>query len=103
MAIAVFKQDKEKFSEFQLRNLYEDMIDSIIERMHQDYFKIKTELLTKHHIEIKRIKKGKYEINKEMVEFKPEELKEMTKQLMTDYSHGKKAARFEVKDRPWNE
>ncbi|WP_155982654.1 hypothetical protein [Paucisalibacillus sp. EB02] len=47
MAITVFKPDKERFKEFQLRNLYQDMIYSIIERMHQDYFKIKTEMILK--------------------------------------------------------
>ncbi|WP_096269515.1 hypothetical protein [Paucisalibacillus globulus] len=103
MAITVFKQDKEKFSEYQLRNLYEDMIDSIIERMQQDYFKIKTELLTKHHVDIKRIEKGKYEINKEIMEFSPEELKKFTENVMSDYLYGDNAAEFERKDRIWND
>jgi hypothetical protein len=103
MAIAVFKQDKEKFSGYQLGNLYEDMIDSIIERMHQDYFKIKTELISVHHIDVKRIEKGKYKINKEIVEYTSEELKEMTRQVMSDYLHGDHARGFERKDRTWKD
>lgn len=103
MALTVFKQDKEEFSKYQLGNIYEDMIDSIVEQMHQDYFKIKTELLTKHHIDIKRIEKGKYEINKEIVEFSSEELKGFTQRVMSDYLHGENARGFERKDRIWND
>lgn len=101
MAVAVFKQDKEKFSEFRLGNLYEDMLDAIIERMQQDYFHLKKELITKHHIDIKKIEKGKYEINKEIVEFTPEELKEMTREVMSDYLYGDHARGFERKNRVW--
>jgi hypothetical protein len=103
MAVAVFKQDKEKFSEYQLGNLYEDLIDSIIVRIQQDYFIIKRELLTEHHIDIKKIEKGKYEINKEIVEFSPEELKGFTQQVMSDYLYGENARGFERKDRTWKE
>jgi hypothetical protein len=101
MAITIFKQDRDKFKASKLSNLYEDMIDSIIQRMQQDYFQLKAEMFSKHHIDIKRIDIGKYEVNKEIIEFTSKELKEMTRALMSDYLNGSKAAGFERMDRTW--
>lgn len=100
-AVTVFKQDKGKFREFKLGNLYLDMLDSILERMHQDYYKVKAELLSKHHIDVQHLEIGKYKINGEIVEFSPEELKQMTNQLMSDYLYGDKAQEFERQERVW--
>lgn len=102
LAITVFKQDIEKFNQFRLGNLYEDMLESIIERMTKDYFNLKDELLFKYHINIKKIDKGKYQVNKEVMEFTSEELKKLTTQLMSEYLHGDNAAGFERINRTWN-
>lgn len=98
MAIKVFKQDKERFNEFKLGNLYEDMLDSIIERMQQDFFNLKDEMNSKH-INLRKIDSLKYRVNGEVMEFSSEELKEMTGELMSEYLHGDKAGKFELKDR----
>ncbi|MEN2465619.1 hypothetical protein [Ornithinibacillus sp. JPR2-1] len=101
LAVTVFKQDKDKFNDFKLGNLYLDMLDSVIERMQRDFFQLKAELLSKHHIDVQRIEVGKYRVNGEIVEFSPEELKQLTNQLMSDYLYGDKAQGFERKDRIW--
>jgi hypothetical protein len=103
MAIKVFIQDIEKFNEFKLGNLYVDMLDSIIQRMHQDYFDLKAELISIHHVDVKKLDVGKYKINNEVVEFTPEELKKFTEEVMSDYLYGEKASSFERKERTWND
>lgn len=102
MAITVFKQDLEKFNEFKLGNLYLDMIESIIDRMTKDYLELQRKMYTKHHIDIKKIEKGKYQVNGEIMEFTSDELKDMTNQLMSEYLYGDKAGDFERKDRMWS-
>lgn len=101
LAVTVFKQDKDKFNDFKLGNLYLDMLDSIIERMQQDFYQLKAELLSKHHIDVQRIEVGKYKINGKIVEFTAEELKELTNQLMSEYLYGDKAAEFKRQERVW--
>ncbi|MEN2468185.1 hypothetical protein [Ornithinibacillus sp. JPR2-1] len=101
LAVTVFKQDLERFKSFEVGNLYMDMVESIIERMHKDYYELKSDLISKHHIDIKRLGAGKYQINKEVVEFTSDELKKMTEELMSEYLHGDKATSFERKERMW--
>ncbi|MEN2468217.1 hypothetical protein [Ornithinibacillus sp. JPR2-1] len=101
LAVTVFKQDLERFKSFEVGNLYMDMVESIIERMHKDFYQLKAELLSKHHIDVQHIEIGKYKINGEIVEFSPEELKQMTDELMSEYLYGSKAQGFERQERPW--
>ncbi|WP_047984109.1 hypothetical protein [Ornithinibacillus californiensis] len=101
MVLTVFKQDIQKFNEFKLSNLYVDMLESIIDRFQQDYFRLKAEMYSKHHNEVKRLDTRNYKVNDELMEFTPEELKEITKVLMSEYLHGNNARRFERKDRTW--
>lgn len=100
MAIQVFKQDIERFKEFKLGNLYQDMLESIIERMQQDFRQLKSELRSQH-IDVRKLDIGKYKVNNEVFEFTPEELKEMTSKLMSDYLYGENTEGFERMDRTW--
>jgi hypothetical protein len=99
LAITVIKQDKEKFEEFKLGNIYLDLLDSIIEEMHRDYLEIKALMYSKYHIDIKKIDNKTYKANNEVYEFTPEELKEMSSQIMSEYLNGEKAKKFERKER----
>jgi hypothetical protein len=101
MAITIFKQDIEKFKKVKLGNLYQDMLESIIERMQEDFYKLKDELRSRYRIDVQRLENGKYKVNDEVLEYTSEELKEFTSQLMSEYLYGDKAAGFERKDRAW--
>ncbi|MEN2765693.1 hypothetical protein [Ornithinibacillus xuwenensis] len=103
MAIKVFKQDLENFKKVKLGNLYQDMLESIIERMQEDFYKLKDELHSRYRIDVKRLKNGKYTMNNELLEYSTEELKAFTSQLMSDYLYGDKARGFERKDRIWKD
>lgn len=99
MAIKVFRQDRETFATFKLGNLYQDKLDATIEKMKEDFYAIKKELLTKHHTEIKRIDQCKYNVNGKIVEYSPGDLKATTGEIMRDYLYGGKAVIFERTDR----
>ncbi|MEN2464701.1 hypothetical protein [Ornithinibacillus sp. JPR2-1] len=101
LAVTVFKQDLERFKSFEVGNLYMDMVESIIERMHKDYYELKADLISNHHIDIRRLEVGKYQINKEVVEFTSDELKKMTEELMSEYLYRDKASGFERQERVW--
>jgi hypothetical protein len=99
MAIKVFQQDLHTFREFSIGNLYLDMVESIIVRLEKDFYKLKSELISEHHIDVRKLSNGKYKANNEVYDFTPEELKEMTSQVMSDYLYGDKAKKFERKER----
>lgn len=102
MAISIFKQEKERFKEFKLGNLYLDMLDSIIERMQKGFYQLKSELYSVYHLDAKRLDKRKYKVNDHVVEFSPEELKKLTQKIMSDYLVGDNASNFQRKDRIWS-
>ncbi|WP_047981739.1 hypothetical protein [Ornithinibacillus contaminans] len=101
MAIQVFKQDLQELKKFSLGNLYLDLVESIIKRMEQDFYKLKSELYSKNHIDVRRLNSKKYTINGKVIEYTSDELKEMTKQLMNEYLTGNKAETFIPTNRPW--
>ncbi|MEN2765853.1 hypothetical protein [Ornithinibacillus xuwenensis] len=103
MAIKVFHQDIERFKKVKLSNLYQDMLESIIERMQEDFYKLNDELRSRYRMDVKRLDNGRYKVNNEVLEYTPEELKEFTSQLMSEYLYGDKAAGFERKDRIWKD
>ncbi|SET84371.1 hypothetical protein SAMN05216389_1388 [Oceanobacillus limi] len=96
MAIKVLKDDLEKFEDFRLRNVYLDMLESIIERMQKDFYRLKGKM---HNV--RKNEDGTYNINGQVHQFTAEELKEMTEELMSEYLHGDKAKPFERKERVW--
>lgn len=89
MAIKVFKQDKEQFSKSKVNILYYDLIDSILDKLEKDFNQLKADMFTKYHLDLKYLGEYsgvlKYTVNKEVVEFKPEELKVKTEELMREY------------------
>jgi hypothetical protein len=103
MAIKVFKQDLESFRKFKLGNLYQDMLESIVERMQEDFYKLKDELHSRYRIDVKRLENGKYKVNDEVIEYSSEELKGFTSSLMSEYLYGDSASGFERRDRIWKD
>lgn len=101
MAIKVFQQDRETFSAFKVGNLYQDKLDATIDKIKEDFYEMKKELLTNHHIEIKRIDQCKYNVNGKIVEYSPGELKSITGDIMHEYLYGDSAVDFEKKDFPY--
>lgn len=89
MAIKVFKQDKVSFLKSKVDNVYQDLIDSILSKMQSDFTALKKDMYTKHHLNVRYIGKVnntvRYSVNREMVEFTPEELKNKTEALMKKY------------------
>ncbi|GAB3051650.1 hypothetical protein [Virgibacillus ainsalahensis] len=101
MAIKVFRQDQEKFKSYKIGNVYLDKLDAVINQLQHDLNNIKKQMYTVHHINIKRIDKSKYKVNNEIIEFTPDELREMTKKIMQEYLYGDEASDFETKERMW--
>jgi len=85
MVINVFKQDQEHFKKFKMRSLYLDLLDAAIEKASQDFYELKSDMISKYHLDVKRIGKTTYNVNGEVIEYSAEELKEMTSELMDEY------------------
>lgn len=105
MAVKIFRADRENFIKSKVGNVYQDMLDSCIERMEKDFFKIKREMFSKYHLDIRYLGKEnnivRYKVNNEVIKYTSEELKEMTSQIMKQYLYGNKAEPFKVKNRIW--
>ena len=103
MAITVFKQDRKSFESFKIGNLYQDKLDATMKKLREDFYLMKKELISQHHLDIKCIDQCKYTVNGKIIEYSPGELKLLTSGIMGDYLYGDKATNFEVKDRVWKE
>ncbi|WP_200416429.1 hypothetical protein [Virgibacillus salexigens] len=101
MAIKVFSQDLEKFKSYKMRNVYLDKLDAVIDQLQNDLNDIKKQIYTVHHINVRRIDKCKYKANNEIIEFTPDEMREMTKVVMQEYLYGSEASEFQAKERMW--
>lgn len=97
MAINVFKQDQNYFSKFKMGNIYLDWLDAAIEKASQDFYELKSDMISKYHMNVKRIGQTTYSVNGDVVEYSAEELKEMTSELMGGYLD----VEFEEKQREW--
>lgn len=89
LAIKVFRRDYNLFADFKFRSVYQGKLDKIIEVLVQDFNDLRKDMYTVHHIDIKRLSDTKYrvrgkEIN-EVVQFTPEQLKQMTSEIMDEY------------------
>ncbi|WP_339227848.1 hypothetical protein NSQ77_20040 [Oceanobacillus sp. FSL K6-2867] len=93
LAIKVFRRDKELFADFKFFELYQAKLDKIIEVLVQDFNNLRKDMYTVHHIDIKKISGTKYRIRGkekiEVIEYTPEQLKQMTSTIMNDYLLGK--------------
>ena len=89
MAIQIFKQDKESFAASKVNMLYEDLFDSILNKLQNDFKKLKADMYSKHHMDVRYIGKEngmvKYSVNRSITEFTPEELRSKTGELMREY------------------
>ncbi len=89
MAIQVFKQDKEQFRKSKAQAVYLDLIDSILEKLQEDFNQLKSDMYTKYHLDVKSLGKSegkvKYSVNKQVIEFTPDELRDKTEELMREY------------------
>lgn len=112
LALKVFRRDQEEFEVSKVANVYLDKLDAVIDQLQKDINRIKHELITVHHIDVRYlgkpngkptyICKKKDDLDYSSIEFTSEELKNMTDKVMRDYLYGDKASDFEDKDRGWN-
>lgn len=85
MAINVFKQDQDYFSKFKMGNIYLDWLDAAIDKASEDFYELKSDMISKYNLSVKRIGQTAYSVNGEVIEYSAEELKEMTSELMDEY------------------
>lgn len=89
MAAALFRQDKNKFSVSKVNVVYYDLIDSVLEKLDIDFKQLKADMYSKYHLDVKYLGKNngivRYSVNKEIVEYTPDELKDKTEELMKEY------------------
>ncbi|WBX80706.1 hypothetical protein PD280_02425 [Virgibacillus salarius] len=100
MAIKVYEQDKKLIAaDFTMANLYISMIDAVIDRLRQVQIETKKKLYTKYHVDVKRVGNTSYKWlsrgESGIIEFTPQELREMTRDIMEKYMYGTK---FKLKD-----
>jgi len=98
MVINVFKQDQEQFKKFKMRGLYLDLLDAAIDKASQDFYELKSDMISKYHLDVKRIGQTTYSVNGEVIEYSAAELKELTSELMSEYLQ---SVEFERKQRVW--
>lgn len=89
MAVKVFRDDKKYISSSKVNVLYYDLIDSILEELENDFKKLKADMYSKYHLDVKHLGKAngvvKYSVNKKVIEFTPNELRNETEALMKEY------------------
>lgn len=94
MAVQVFKKDKEQFRKSKAQAVYFDLINSVLEQLKNDFNQLKADMysvhhLDVHHLDVKHLGKSndkvRYSVNKQVIEFTPEELKYKTEELMREY------------------
>ena len=84
LAIKVLKQDKEQFSKLKFGYLYQDLIDTAIKRMEQDYYHMKGKMYNV----VKRLDNTHYNIKGEVIEYTPEQLRDLTRKTIEEYFSG---------------
>ena len=104
MAIQIFKQDKESFATSKVNMLYQDLFDSILNKLQTDFRKLKSDMYSRHHLDVRYIGKDngmvKYSVNRNIAEFTPEELRSKAEELMKEYLSN---VEVERQDRIWDE
>ena len=105
LAIKVFKRDQTDFMDFKFFELYLDMTDAIIGRLQEDLNILRKDMITKHHIDVRQLESTKYIVKgrdtNEVLEFTPDQLKQMTTEVMDRYLTGDKAEPFERQSGRW--
>lgn len=85
MAINVLKQDREEFKKFTMGPVYLTLLDPAIEKATQDFYDLKNDMISKHHVDIKRVGKLQYKVNGEVVEYTSDKLKKLSEDIMDEY------------------
>lgn len=85
MAINVLKQSQDYFSKFKMGNIYLDWLDAAIDKASEDFYELKSDMISKYHLDVKRIGQTTYSVNREVIEYSAEELKELTRKIMEYY------------------
>ena len=89
MAIKIFKDDRESFKVSKVAPIYFDLIESILKQLEKDFKQLKADMFTKYHLDIRYLGKDdgtvKYGVNKDVIEFSPEELRNGTQKIMEEY------------------
>lgn len=96
LAIKNIRRDKVEFEPMKFNYLYQDMLDSALERLEKDFYDIKSELISNHQIEVKYLDKNerlvrymvKCKNDNKIIEFSPIDLKELTSNVMKEYLNG---------------
>jgi len=98
MAISVLKQDREEFKKFTMGPVYLTLLDPAIEKATQDFYDLKKDMISKHHVDIKRIGKLQYKVNDEIIKYTADQLKKLSENIMNEY-FGSVEVQEEIK--PW--
>jgi len=85
MAINVLKQDRQEFKKFMMGPAYLTLLDPAIEKATQDFYELKKDMISKHHVDIKRIGKLQYKVNGEIVGYTADQLKKLSEDIMNEY------------------
>lgn len=88
MAITVFKLDYKSFESLKMGSLYQDKLDATIEKLREDFYLLKKEIICLHHLDIKCINQLKYSVNGQIIEYNPNELRSLTGSIMKEYLCG---------------
>ena len=103
MAITIFRQDRKTFGALKFGNLFEDKLDATIEQMKKDFYALKKDIISKHHLDIRCVDQCVYSVNGEIIKFTPDELEKMTIKLAQRYFCGDKMVDFELQNRVWKD
>ncbi|WP_077623823.1 hypothetical protein [Sediminibacillus massiliensis] len=111
-ALKIFKRDRKQFENFSSSAAYPvylDKLDTVIDSVQQDLNSIKLEIIKKYHLRVKYIGK-----ENEMVQYKwysksdsgviwiaADDLRNLTKDMMSDYLYGSLAVEVTPSGRPW--
>jgi len=85
LALKVFRLDYNKFKDFKAAHVYLDKFDAVIDQLTNDLYKLKKNLITKHHVDIRQVDKLRYNVNGEVYAYTSDELKKMTEDVMEYY------------------
>ena len=85
MAIKIFNDDIQSFKVSKIAPVYFELIDSVLNQLQNDFNQLRTDMYTIYHLDVKRIDKLKYTVNKEVIEFSSEELRSATQKIMEEY------------------
>ncbi|WP_419893291.1 hypothetical protein [Oceanobacillus kimchii] len=102
LAINTLKHNEKLYDQdkFKIVPPYLDLHESLIKAIEKDFRQLKSDMYSKHHLDIRKVSNNTYTINKEEREFSSEELREGTKKVIQSYMYGENMIEIEHKDIP---